>query len=215
MIHLGGDEVIGSCWTEDKEINSYMKKNKLNIAGLWCEWHQKVHDIIAEVTNNAKPYQVYWNDAMDNENVFADNSVVHYWTSSDKTRAINKNLKVIQSTYWYLDKMHPTTSTHYFFQDTWKDMYKIDLYESVPPSKRYLVLGGGACQWGETVWGSNFLAHMFPRVNGIAEVLWSNPAKRATGEEVTQRFEHLACKMRQSGLKVGVLDPGAPCFGEK
>ena len=46
---------------------------------------------------------------------------------------------------------------------------------------------------------------MFPRALSVAEVLWSNPSVKIATDAVTERFEHLSCKMRQSGLNVGVL----------
>lgn len=115
MIHLGGDEVVGGCWSEDKDISAYMKKKGLTISGLWKEWHKGVYDGINEISGANKPYLVYWNEAFENGNHFAENSIVHYWTSTDKSRAINSNVKVIQSASWYLDKMHPTPGSHYFF----------------------------------------------------------------------------------------------------
>ena len=88
---------------------------------------------------------------MDNDNRFDESSVVHYWEHTNKSAAIALNHKMIQSTHWYLDQMHPGSTNFYFFQDTWKDMYKIQILDGVPTDKHHLILGGGPCQWAEYI----------------------------------------------------------------
>lgn len=109
--------------------------------------------------------------------------------------------------------MHPGSGSHYFFQDTWQDFYKVNLLNGVDVKQRDLVLGGGACQWGEWVYQGSIEQHMYPRALAISEVLWSNPAKRDITSAVINRLDSLACKLYQSGLKVGTLDSGKPCLG--
>lgn len=62
---------------------------------LWMEIHNKVYAIIDELTNNTYRHQVYWNDAMDNGNRFDNYSIVHYWSHTNKTAALNLNHKII------------------------------------------------------------------------------------------------------------------------
>lgn len=101
MIHLGGDEMVAGCWTQDASIKQYMTKNNLTTAQLWNEFQQKVNAIINTINPNA--YKVYWEDALANGNTFGGNSIINFWSSTNKTNALNKGYKVIQSTYWYLD----------------------------------------------------------------------------------------------------------------
>lgn len=214
MMHLGGDEMVSGCWREDPTIYKYMSERGMSTAQLWQEFHKKVYDIFYELFGSNLPYQVYWDDAFSNGNYFdTQNAIIHYWTTIDKSAALAKGLRVIQSTYWYLDQMHPGSGNHYFFQDTWQDFYKVDLLKGVDSKQRSLVLGGGACQWGEWVYQSSIEQHMYPRALAISEVLWSNPQKREITPEVIERLDSLGCKLYQSGLKVGALDSGRPCLG--
>lgn len=59
MMHMGGDEVIGSCWTEDTSINNYMKKNSLSTSDLWKEWHNKVVSLTKKLFNNDEAKMPY------------------------------------------------------------------------------------------------------------------------------------------------------------
>ncbi|CAL6049666.1 Beta-N-acetylhexosaminidase [Hexamita inflata] len=213
MIHLGGDEMIGVCWWEDSTISQYMMDRNMDVEDLWREFHGRVNGIISEITNGNYPYQVYWDDSLQNGNPMTEKSVAHFWTSTDKSAALNQNMYAIQSTNWYLDQMTPLNKTHYLFEDTWMDFYQIDILAGVSEDKKKLVLGGGPCQWGETVTERSIEQHMYPRALAISEVLWSNPSSRAITQTVIERLGNLNCKLFHAGIKTGTMNPGVPCLG--
>ncbi|CAL6079954.1 Beta-N-acetylhexosaminidase [Hexamita inflata] len=213
MIHLGGDEMIASCWREDTTIASYMAQRGMSTDDLWREFHGRVNGIISEITNGNFPYQVYWDDSLQNGNPMTEKSVAHFWTSTDKSAALNQNMYAIQSTNWYLDQMTPTNYSRYRFEDTWMDFYQIDILAGVSPTQKKYVLGGGPCQWGETVTERSIEQHMYPRALAISEVLWSNPSSRAITQTVIDRLGNLNCKLFHAGIKTGTMNPGVPCLG--
>lgn len=216
IVHLGGDEITSKCYNEDPAFKKYLDDNGVSVYDIWKQFHTRVYNDIADTfQGRQRPYQVYWDDVLNNGNSLDENAILHFWQSNDFSNATKANLPFFTSYGWYLDQMHPGDATPEYFNDLWKSFYAIDPAANLPEDKKGLLLGGGPCQWSEWVWGQSLEMHIYPRALAIAEVLWSSPADRTPTIQVQQRLDGLACKLRQAGIKSGSLGEGQPCLGER
>ena len=85
-------------------------------------------------------------------------------------------------------------------------MYDVDMLAGLTnASARHLVLGGEACQWGESADGSDVQQTIWPRAAAIAERLWSyNMALNSSDAGVAERLATFRCLLLARGV------PAAP-----
>ncbi|CAL5989168.1 Beta-N-acetylhexosaminidase [Hexamita inflata] len=205
VIHLGGELVNFQCWEADREINTYMKEKNITGSQLWNEFASKVNAIIEKI--NPKII-VVWNEAaLNNDNKMTPDAIIHYTVNNNKQKSVNMKIHSIHSINWFLSSMHPGGGHHYFWQETWHDLYRQDPNQGCGD----FCLGGGAIQPSNNCYARSCEQHSFDRAIGVSDILWKGKTTNAWGE--TKRMEMLGCKLDNVGIGNGPLDIGAPCPG--
>lgn len=187
MVHLGGDEVNSWCFDNDPEVKKVMNEKGFDSRAMWKFFHQRVVDIILDITKEMYPdrdltkdpnFRIYWQESFGTGCNMSNGGVVHAWMSSwDLVQATNAGHYAVRSQGWYLDVNQPG-GDYANFVDSWMGFYAVRADEGVAADKKHLALGGGPCQWGEKVYDWNLDEQVWPRTLAVAEVLWSNPEDR-------------------------------------
>ena len=134
------------------------------------------------------------------------NSIVHFSTSLEASRAQLLGFRSIYSAEWDLSKMHPNSAYHYFYQDTWWEMNKINLRAAGK------WLGGGILA-GQCYVRSCF-QQLFLRGTTIAAVLWrGNNAGWVSELDQAVYADMFGCMLGRAGIGFGPLEVGEPCPG--
>lgn len=189
-IHLGGDEVDTSCWTQTPHIVDWLKSKNFTAHQAYMYVVEQAHQIVLK--QGRQP--INWEEVYTNFGTQLDKStIVHVWIDftvlnravADGYRAILSNQDV-----WYLDHL-----------DTpWENMYLNEPFLNITdPAQQKLVLGGEGCMWGETVDTSDIGATVWPRAAAIAERLWSPQTVRDTTAALP-RLEYFRCLLNQRGI---------------
>ncbi|XP_049876912.1 beta-hexosaminidase subunit beta-like [Pectinophora gossypiella] len=199
--HLGGDEVLEECWTEDPTTQQYMKEHQMSTDDLYGLYMNNTMKLLKKGT-----VPVMWEEAFFNNKTDMTNAVVQAWNSkAEMAEMIKKHIKVIFSTEWYLG---------YDLSKHFNDYYKFDprliAYNATEDhSLDKYIIGGEACMWGEMVDDSNILSRIFPRGSGPAEVLWS-VTNGTVPDDLFNRMEEHSCRMRRRGYPAE--PPSGPGF---
>ena len=107
------------------------------------------------VTELKKSY-IVWQDVFDEGVTLAPDTLVHVWIEKRnggwrwKMDQVTKaGYKVLLSAPWYLEEA---------YTDAWIRYYETDLLDwDGDEAQKKLVLGGGACMWGEYADGGNLI----------------------------------------------------------
>lgn len=142
MMHLGGDEVDTSCWSDTPAVQAWMTANGLNTSTTYMY-------MVAHAQAIAHAYGrdvVGWEEIWDNFGTKLNPStIIHQWLpgSTIGPAVTAAGYRLIWSTdgIWYLDGLDVS----------WQTMYAAEPCTGIPESEEHLVLGGEGCMWGETV----------------------------------------------------------------
>jgi len=198
-LHLGGDEVIYSCWNTTN-INQFMKDNGINSYELLEAYFiQKINTYIKD---NFDRNLIYWQEVFQSTSPFIGTAVDVWKDAATLVNVIKQNINAIQSFGWYLDHL----------QDDWTTFYKQDpIPQGTPVDMQKYVLGGETSMWGESVDSNNIHQRIWPRASAVAERLWS----LSTVTDATAAVPRLSihrCRMVSRGIPVSPFQPGPGCY---
>lgn len=206
FMHTGGDEVVYGCWKADASVTAFMNAQQFtNYDQLLCYFVDRVDTHIHE---NLRATAIHW------EEVFTagcantssvGNTIYQVWTDINSVNAItSKGYRVITSpsSYWYLN----------LGENTWKVMYSYDPRANLTTStSSQLVIGGEAALWGEYIDDTNLQVNLYPRLNAVAEKLWSPVEKTSNATASTDRMFIQKCRLVNRGVKSAPVQPGGYC----
>ena len=207
FFHLGGDEVKGTQWDANPEIQNFMKSHRLKTnADLQTHFTQRVVKIIEKY----KKTPVGWDEVLQPD--LPKNVVVHSWRGPEsEAKAVQDGHRALLSNGYYLDLAEPAEK-HYLVDPLSGDA------ATLSPEQQKSILGGEACMWSEIVTPENVDSRIWPRAAAIAERLWS-PAEVRDVESMYQRMgveserletlgltHHSALRLMQERLAPGQLD---------
>lgn len=210
FLHLGGDEVFMQCWNNTKEITDYMqtknyKQDTFGFLQLWSEFQEKALKVWDEITGDRNDSIVLWSSELTSpanieQFLPKDRYIVQTWLpdSADVPKQlISKGYRVIMSTKnaWYFDHGFWGITKYY----SWKTAYQNKL-----PKDR-LVLGGEACMWTEYCDEHSIEVKIWPRLNSVAERLWSDPSDDI--KTVESRFNRQRERIIAKGIPVDAVLP--------
>jgi len=211
FIHLGGDELVKSCWKQDARIMNWMQQKG------WTDLNQLVGYFESRLETIYRKYQktmVSWEElllAYGNYYPLPKDTIVQAWTSKQSFgRIIGAGYRGLLSAGWYMDKQVPGNTTHYLWGDTWEDFYKNDptLGMGFTPEQESRVLGGDAAAWAEQVDPSNFETRIFPRLLGVAERLWSQASNTQDVDSARERLVFSRCHVLvRRNINAGPIRP--------
>ncbi|VVC33523.1 Hypothetical protein CINCED_3A023777 [Cinara cedri] len=187
-LHLGGDEVVTACWSNDKRVQAFMQNNNIsNITELESYYFKNIFNI----TRTLETVPIVWEEVFD-ENIRLDpNVVVQIW-KNDFNETLQKVLEsghpVLLSSCWYLNYIQ--------YGANWMNYYSCDP-SNTTTNRSDLILGGEACMWSEFVDDTNVLPFSWPSGCAVAEVLWSHVLNKT---EAAARLEEHVCRMKRRGI---------------
>jgi hexosaminidase len=179
FLHLGGDEVNKKCWSEDKQIQEFMKEKGLpDIKALFKYFNFQVSDIANGIT---KQNLGHWTNEAEFYVEYDDGDYIQYWGSTeniDKLKTTYPNNKHILSPvdYFYLDCGYGNRyGIGKFYCDPVKTFTHMVMFE---PTDYYEegdehLVGAEACMWSEMNTPVNVFNKVFPRIGAFAEIFWS------------------------------------------
>jgi hexosaminidase len=162
-LHIGGDEVIFGCWSNDASITQFMKDNNIaTYADLLSYFVNRADGIVKGLGASV----THWEEVFTNGCKVAADTTFQVWTDSSivsQITAANFNVIASPSNYWYLNIQ----------TNTWQVMYGYEPTTGIPTAQQKLIIGGEVALWGEFVDEVNLLSSLYPRASAVAERLWS------------------------------------------
>lgn len=139
-IHIGGDEVVSRCWSQNHEILAWMKEKGLDSHQMFQYFIDRVQDIATE--NNK--LTVSWEDLFQEGVMLSKDSIYEVWLNRQTMlRILNAGYKTICANGFYLDQENPGRPV-YLWGDTWKIFYDNDIARDIPEKSLHNLLGGEA-----------------------------------------------------------------------
>lgn len=214
MMHIGGDEVNGDCWSTDPGIGAWARAHGV----MWANELQGLFEQrVMKMLQVGGKHAVVWDEVLDMPGAASwmrPGTVVQWWRGwvrDAPAKAARAGLNVIMSAPWYLDHVG----------DDWLKMYKAPIYEDFTNSAGGgadkgggKLLGGEACSWSEHANNANVEHRIFSRLPAVAERLWSSaevtdPAiNMPSRAHLARRYGAALCSLHQrAGLSVGPAYP--------
>jgi len=201
-IHLGGDEVIYGCWSNDASITAFMKE--MNFGTDYDKLLDYFVQQVDTISNNLQLKVTHWEEVFEaGVSVDKANTFFQVWTDSTQISAIvSAGYKVIASpsNYWYLN----------IASNTWQSMYSYDPTVGLSSTQAALIYGGETCLWGEYVDDNNMESSLYPRAAAVGERLWS-PATVVDTTDALNRLVIQRCRMVNRGVRTGPVQPADYC----
>ncbi|XP_038721444.1 beta-hexosaminidase 3-like [Tripterygium wilfordii] len=198
FLHLGGDEVDTSCWTNTPHVRKWLEEKGMNELQAYQHFVLRVQNIALSHGYEVVNWQETFNKFGDKLN---KKTVVHNWLEGVAAqRVVAAGLRCIVSNMdaWYLD----------FVKTPWQNFYANEPLNNIKdPKLQKLVLGGEVCMWGERVDGSDIEQTVWPRAAAASERLWTPLEKLAKDpNQVTERLEYFRFLLNQRGVAAAPLD---------
>ncbi len=188
-IHTGGDECYHGYWDKSKDVQKFMKKNKI------ANGHELQSYFVGRIAKIIKKYDkimVGWDEILDGK--LNKNTVVMSWRGMKHgIKAAGKGYKVVMSptTYAYLDY---TQGDHSLENPIYADLKleKTYKFEPVPENiDPQFILGAQANLWTEAVPTMQFAFYMtYPRAFAISETAWSKPQSKNWNNFIKRTENH-------------------------
>lgn len=195
MVHVGGDEVKLSCWTESEPISKWMRDHNMTDP---VELYEYFETRLLRIVDTFQKTPIVWQEVFNLNLTITPSTVVDVWKGFDTATieaAVAQNFSVILSGCWYLDHLN----------NDWKDYYACDPRNFTGNTD--LMIGGHASMWGEHVDASNFVSRTWPRGSAAAERLWTGNVTTAQ-LTIKERIHQFRCRMVQQGIAAGPTGPG-------
>jgi hexosaminidase len=207
-MHLGGDELVYSCWTQDPAIAAWMRANHMSTPQqLENYFESRLRSIVNGKLNRT---MIVWQEVFQASGVeMSADTVVEVWKDQPTLESvIAAGHQAIYAAPYYLDKQIPGQPTFYEWVDTWKNFYASDPTEQLQSSaNKHLVIGGEAAMWSEQVDSANFDSRVWPRASAVAERLWS-PSYVNDVASASNRLAQFRCtSLAQRGIGAGPIMP--------
>ncbi len=197
-LHLGGDEVIFGCWSNDASIATFMKEQGMTTYNeLFSYFVNRADGIVKSLGASV----THWEEVFTDGCKVAPDTTFQVWTDSSvvsKITAANFNVIASPSNYWYLNIQ----------TNTWQVMYGYEPYTGIPSSQQKLIIGGEVALWGEFVDDVNLIPSLYPRASAVAERLWSQ-SYVTDQTSFMSRLEAHRCRLVARGIHSA---PVAPSF---
>jgi len=196
--HLGGDEVVYSCWKQDARVVAWKEAQGLSS---WDDVYCAFVDAADKMVRDAGRIPVHWEETFLTKcNLDRENTIIQVWIDQETIANVTASgFRTIASpqAYWYLD--HLTS--------TWDVMYSYEPTAGLTAAQQENLIGGEACSWSETQDSSNIHSRIWPRASAVAERLWSPKETVDTTAAKTRLAEH-HCRMKARGVPSTPIGPG-------
>ena len=213
-VHLGGDEVVFTCWMSNPAIQAFMKAKGWTDYSLLEQFYEQ--RLIPIVQQTGKKY-IVWQEIFDNGLKIDPRTIVDVWKDSPWQDELAKVTKAgygaILSAPFYLNYIGDPYDTNdeckmgYLSEGDWCGYYLIEpLSFAGTAEQKARVLGGEGCMWGEYSSPANVLQNTWPKAAVVGERLWSSAATRDV-LDMYSRLPSYTCELNRRGL------PASPITG--
>jgi len=196
FIHLGGDEVVFSCWLDDPHIVNWMKQNNLKNSVEVLQYFETKVQAIAEKYGKKV---INWEEVFSNGIQVRNSTIIEVWKDEHTLLSVAQTGRNALLAYgWYLDNL----------QADWVTFYNNEPFTSsnwTPQTEQY-VLGGEACAWGERINFSNFDSRVWTRTSATAERLWSPKNINEPSLAAPRLIQHI-CRLNRRGILAEPISP--------
>ena len=217
FVHVGGDEVNPSWWSENPQAQAFIATHSLDdVRGLQNYFLQRLCAMLEAMGKRV----IGWDEILHPD---VPNCVVQNWrgiTTRDRALALNRDCVV--SGPFYLDLFFPA-DLHYGFDvegsqeemlaledDLAKDLRLQHIAKALAWTHQWRegavnidaaqtsaqVLGGEACLWAELVDSQTLMPRLWSRLPAVAEVLWSNISTPVAPEAMHDLYRRLNSSWR-------------------
>jgi hexosaminidase len=186
-IHIGGDENEGHQWSNNAQIQAFMKaKGIKDNHALQAYFNQRISRILRKLGKK----MIGWDEILHAD--LPKDTVIHSWRGpASLAEAARKGFDGIVSSGFYIDLMYPA-SQHYKVDPVAPD-------RNLSESELAHILGGEATMWGEWVSPETIDSRIWPRTAAIAERLWS-PRNVTDVDDMYRRLEAVSLELEELGL---------------
>ncbi|HXY32333.1 MAG TPA: beta-N-acetylhexosaminidase [Gemmatimonadaceae bacterium] len=186
--HIGGDEVNGTLWTENRSIRRAMRRLHVSDAP---SLHAVFNRRLSRILRAHGKHMVGWDEILHPD--LPKSTVVQSWRGPESLIAgVRQGYAGILSAGYYLDAMSPSLA-HYAVDPLPADA-------GLDSAQAARVLGGEVCMWGELVWSETIDARLWPRTAAVAERLWS-PRAVTDGNELYRRLTTVNVLLEEAGTE--------------
>ena len=206
-IHMGGDECYKGYWEESKEVQEFMKKNKIKDSHeLQSYFVTRVNQII----NSKGKKMIGWDEIL--EGGLTKNAAVMSWRGvKGGIEAAKMGHKVVMSptTFAYIDYTQGDRSVE---TNIYADLSLAKSYEFEPVPEGVdasMILGGQANLWTEAIPHMDYAMYMtYPRALATSESVWS-PKEHKNWPDFVRRVEEHFNRFDQQGVTIStaIYDP--------
>ncbi len=192
--HIGGDENEGKHWSENPEIQDFMRsKGIADNHGLQTYFNIRLEKILARYGKKL----MGWEEIMTPD--MPTSALIHSWRGVNEglkpgeslLKAVRNGYKTILSNGYYIDLML-SVDDHYLVDPMPK--------EELSEEERSRILGGEATMWSELVTPLTVDTRIWPRTAAIAERFWS-AAGVTDLDDMHRRLETVSQQLERIGLR--------------
>jgi len=192
--HIGGDENEGRHWSENPDIQAFMKSRGIaDNHGLQTYFNIRLEKILARYGKRL----MGWEEIMTPD--MPTSALIHSW------RGVNEGLKPGESLLKAVKNGYKTILSNGYYIDLMlsvDDHYLVDPMptEELSGEESARILGGEATMWSELVTPLTVDTRIWPRTAAIAERFWS-PAGVADLDDMHRRLERVSQQLERLGLR--------------
>ncbi len=196
-VHVGSDEVLAYDWENCPRCKKLMEREDLSgKKGLHAYFLKRVNGILKK---HGK-IMIAWDEVT---HFAPEDVVVQAWRDKKWiVEAASGGKRVIATPRWV------TYLNYHRFIIPMKRCYRLEpAPDGLSESEKELVLGGGACMWGNYVKSEEHIdRHLFPRLLALSEVYWS-PREARDYEDFKRRLKPVRRRLEERGVRFGGLGP--------
>jgi hexosaminidase len=186
-VHIGGDENEGHQWTQNSQIQAFMKaKGIKDNHALQAYFNQRLSKTLQKLGKK----MIGWEEILHPD--LPRDTVVQSWRGPKSlAEAARKGYDGILSAGFYIDLVFPTWQ-HYAVDPASSD-------SNLNEQELRHILGGEATMWGEWVGPETIDSRIWPRTAAIAERLWSPRSVRDV-DDMYRRLDAISVQLEELGL---------------
>jgi hexosaminidase len=186
-IHIGGDENEGHQWTNNPQIQAFMKARGIkDNHALQAYFNLRLSNIMQKLGKK----MIGWDEILHPD--LPQDIVIQSWRGpASLAEAASKGYDGILSAGYYIDLMYPTWQ-HYQADPVAAD-------NKLSDKELTHILGGEAAMWSEWVSPETIDSRIWPRTAAIAERLWS-PRNVTDVDDMYRRLDAISVQLEELGL---------------
>lgn len=203
MVHLGGDEVLQSCFNENPNLQQFMKDNNLKDYDELVVFHMvKARYLLYNI--NREKRALYWSNEDTFYQQYRDGDVLVYWGLSDNITQLpeiypNQRYVMAPGDHYYMDCGFGNKYGEKAWCDPFKTWWRIYQFEPSDYINGTQMLGSEIAVWSELNGDQNLHVKMWPRGAAMADKIWSSKVPTDL-VAVTQRQVAFAQYLNDRGI---------------